>query len=111
MNLTVWQRAQAANCLGQFQPGDMKTFRKASRLMDILEISRELYAEFGIIVQDDGSIFGPDESWNKEIKVDIADENDLAFLRSHLSPYLMKLPISQRKHVASAIEAFGIKEE
>lgn len=81
LNLTTWQRLTLLQMLGRVQ-GDLRTVRKALKLIDLLELSPEEQEAIGLQAAPDGTIRWTDDGARFEIE--ISDGNLATFLREQV---------------------------
>jgi hypothetical protein len=80
LRLSTWQRLQLLLLMNNVQ-GDLRTVRKALKLIDIFEMTKEEESEIGLQATPGGFTWRPtDKRWELEIK----DSNLVAFLKEHV---------------------------
>ncbi len=80
-NLTTWQRLTLLQMMNGMQ-GDLRTVRKALKLIDVLELTPEEQEAIGLQAAPDGTIRWTDNG--QRFEMEIADGNLVAFLKEQV---------------------------
>jgi hypothetical protein len=106
LNLTTWQRLQLLMLVNGVR-GDLRTVRKALKLIDVLEMSAEERQEVGLQATPGGFTWNvQDKCWELEI----GDSNLLAFLKEQVEGR-KDWPAAAGKEVLNLSEQLGIVVE
>ena len=81
LNLTTWQRLTLLQMMSGVQ-GDLRTVRKALKLIDVLELTPEEQEAIGLQAAPDGTIRWSDNG--QRLELEIADGNLATFLKEQV---------------------------
>lgn len=80
MELTTWQRLTLLQMLNEVK-GDLRTVRKALKLIDVFEMTEQERTEVGLRLTQDGAAWSdPSKRW----QLNVSDNDLLAFLKEQV---------------------------